>query len=50
MLVDELRMSVPAQQHTEVVEPGDDSLQLHAVDQEIVSGVLFLRTWFRNVS
>src|SRR4051794_14733676 len=34
MLVDELRMTVAAQQHRKVVEPGDDSLQFDAVDQE----------------
>src|ERR1700750_2307634 len=34
MLVDELRMTVAAQQHREVVEPGDDPLQFDAVDQE----------------
>ncbi len=34
VLVDELRMPVAAQQHAEIVEPGHDALQLHAVDQE----------------
>src|SRR5258708_22184978 len=34
VLVDELGMGVPAQQHAEIVEPGDDALQLHSVYQE----------------
>eukprot|EP01012_Entosiphon_sulcatum_P012985 TRINITY_DN18264_c0_g1_i1.p2 TRINITY_DN18264_c0_g1~~TRINITY_DN18264_c0_g1_i1.p2 ORF type:complete len:107 (-),score=14.74 TRINITY_DN18264_c0_g1_i1:85-405(-) len=34
VLVDELRMAVAAQQHAEIIEPGDDSLQLHAIDQK----------------
>ena len=34
MLVDELRMPVPAQEDGEVVEPGHDALEFHAVDQE----------------
>src|SRR5215468_625776 len=34
VLIDELDLTVPAQQHTEIVEPGDDALQLDAVDQE----------------
>src|SRR5215470_5782448 len=34
VLVDQLRMRVAPQQHAEVVEPGDDALQLHAVYQE----------------
>ena len=34
VLVDELRMSVPAQQHAEIIEPGHDALQLHAVDEK----------------
>ena len=34
MLVHELRVTVAAQQHTEIVEPGHDALQLHAVDRE----------------
>ena len=34
VLVDQLRMAVTAQQHAEIVEPGDDALQLDAVDQE----------------
>src|SRR5439155_22568785 len=34
MLVDELRMCVAAQQYREIIEPGDDALQLHAVHQE----------------
>src|SRR4051812_5024990 len=33
MLVDELGMGVPAQQHGKIVEPGDDPLQLDAADQ-----------------
>src|SRR5215510_6790203 len=34
VLVDQLRMGVAAEQHGEVVEPGDDALELHAVHQE----------------
>ena len=34
MFVDELHLSVAAQQHTEIVEPGHHPLQFHAVDQE----------------
>ena len=34
VLVDELRMTVPAQQDAEIVEPGDHALQLNAVHQE----------------
>ena len=34
VLVDELRLAVAAEQHAEVVEPGDDPLQLHPVHQE----------------
>src|SRR5471032_3547050 len=34
VLVDQLRFSYPAGQHREIVEPGDDPLQLHAVHEE----------------
>ncbi len=34
MLVDQLRHAVAAQQNAEIVEPGDDALQLDAVDQK----------------
>src|ERR1700722_18055456 len=34
VLVDQLGLTVPAQQHAEIVEPGDVALQLDAVDQE----------------
>src|SRR3546814_3366044 len=34
MLVDQLHVAVPAQQHREIVEPADDALQLHAVHQK----------------
>lgn len=34
MLVDELGVTVPAQQQAEVVKPGDNALQLDAVDQK----------------
>jgi hypothetical protein len=27
-------VAIPTQQHTEIVEPGDDALQLHAVDKK----------------
>ena len=50
MLVDELRVPVAPQQHAEIVEPGDDALSFTPLTRNIVSGILFLRTWFRNVS
>jgi hypothetical protein len=34
MLVDKLRVAVAPQKQTEIVEPGDDSLQLHSIDQK----------------
>ncbi len=34
MLVNELHLAVAAQEHTEIVEPGDDALKLHTVDEE----------------
>src|SRR5262249_55121388 len=34
VLVDELRVAVPTQQHAKIIEPGNDSLQLDAVHQE----------------
>src|SRR5262249_35252091 len=34
VLVDELRMPVTAQEHAEIVEPGNDALQLDAIDEE----------------
>lgn len=34
MLVDKLRMTVAAQQHTEVIKPGDNTLQLHTINQK----------------
>lgn len=34
MLVDKLRMTVAAQQHTEVIKPGDNALQLHSIHQK----------------
>src|SRR6185437_12789302 len=42
VLVDQLRMPVPAEQDGEIVEPGDDALQLDAVDQEHGHGGLVL--------
>ena len=42
MLVDELRMSVAAEQHAEVVEPSDDALQLDAIDEEDRQGGFLL--------
>src|SRR5882757_4341511 len=42
VLVDKLRMAVAAQQHREVVEPGDDPLQFDAVHQEDRDGRLVL--------
>ena len=37
MLVDKLRMTVAPEQQTEIVEPGDDALQLYPIYQKIVS-------------
>ena len=34
VLIDELGMPVAAQQYAEIVEPGDNALELDAVDQE----------------
>src|SRR3546814_144139 len=34
VLVDQLRLAVAAQQHREIVEPGDDSLKLDALHEE----------------
>src|SRR3546814_10516931 len=34
VLVDELRLAVAAQQQREIVEPGDDSLELDPLDEE----------------
>src|SRR3954471_7873220 len=34
VLVDKLRMTVAPKQQAEIVEPGDNSLQLYSVDQE----------------
>jgi hypothetical protein len=34
MLVDQLALPIPAQEHAEIVEPGDHALQFHAVDQK----------------
>ena len=34
VLVDELRVAVPTQQHAEIIEPGHDALELHAVHQK----------------
>ena len=44
MLVDELRMSIPAQQDTKIVEPGHDPLQLDAIDEKDGQRRLFFRT------
>jgi hypothetical protein len=34
MLVNELRMAVAPKQQAEIVEPRDNALQLHAIDQK----------------
>ena len=34
VLVDQLRVAVPPQQHAEIIEPGHDALQFYAIDQE----------------
>jgi hypothetical protein len=38
VLVDKLRMAVPAKQNAEIVEPGDDTLQLHTVHEKYREG------------
>src|SRR5690242_13187135 len=42
VLVDELRMGVAAQQDAEIIEPGDDALELDTVDEEDRDGGLVL--------
>jgi hypothetical protein len=42
MLVDELRMTVASQQHAEIIEPRDHTLQLHPIHQEDGEGSLVL--------
>jgi hypothetical protein len=34
VLIDELGVTVTAQQHAEAVEPGDDALELDAIDEK----------------
>src|SRR5438552_1669610 len=34
MLVYELGMTIPSQQYTEIIEPGDYTLKLHSIDQK----------------
>jgi hypothetical protein len=34
MLVDKLRVTVAPEQQTEIVEPGDNPLQFHSIDQK----------------
>ena len=34
MLVDQLRMAVAPKQHAEIVEPSDETLQFHPVDEK----------------
>jgi hypothetical protein len=34
MLVNQLRMRIPSQQHRKIVEPGDNPLEFHPVHQE----------------
>jgi hypothetical protein len=34
VLVDKLRVAIATQEHAKIIEPGDDALQFHAVDQE----------------
>ena len=42
MFVDQLGHAVAAQQNAEIIEPGDDALELHAVHQEDGDGNLLL--------
>ena len=34
MLVDKLRVTIAPKQKAEIVEPGDNALQLHSIDQK----------------
>ncbi len=34
MFVNQLRLTISAQQNTEIIEPSDDPLQLHTVDKK----------------
>ena len=34
MLVDKLRLTIPAQKDAKIVKPGDHALKLHTIDQE----------------
>jgi hypothetical protein len=34
MFIDQLRLTIAAQKHTEIVKPGDHALQLDPVDQK----------------
>jgi hypothetical protein len=34
MFVDQLRLTIAAQKHAKIVEPGDDALKFHTVDKE----------------
>jgi hypothetical protein len=45
MLIDKLRMAIAAQQHREIVKPGDDALQFDAIHQKYRDG----RLGFANV-
>ena len=34
MFVHKLRMTVPTKEHAEIIEPSDNTLKFHAIDQE----------------
>jgi hypothetical protein len=34
VFIDELRVPITPQEHTKIVEPGDNALQLHAIDKK----------------
>src|SRR3954462_10671800 len=42
MLIDKLRKAIAAQQHAKIIEPSDDPLELHSIDQEDRYGDLLL--------
>ena len=50
VLVHQLGVSVPAQQQREIIEPGDDTLKFHPIDQEDGDGGLVLLMLFRKTS
>src|SRR3990170_7611817 len=42
VFVNQLGMTIPAQENAEIVEPGDDALQFHAIHEEYRHGYFLL--------